>query len=164
VNPRLIHRFVGLGALGALALVLPTLALGGVRPDDRSGPLGAVPASVGYSASDDVFMRAVARHNASTSTSVRPDDRSGALGAVPISAGSLTTGLRPDDRSGPLGAQPTTIASRTTSVSISAATTTGEGFQWLDAAIGAASVLAMGLILLATVALQRQHRRGAVAH
>ena len=104
MNSRVLNRFLfGLVGLGALALLVPTLALGAVRPDDRSGPLGAVPATAdsisipvrpddragtlgigatSYSSSDDVFSRAVARHMATSSplTAIRPDDRAGMLG------------------------------------------------------------------------------------
>ena len=104
MNSRVLNRFLfGLVGLGALALLVPTLALGAVRPDDRSGPLGAVPATAdsisipvrpddragtlgigatSYSSSDDVFSRAVARHMATSSplTAIRPDDRAGTLG------------------------------------------------------------------------------------
>jgi hypothetical protein len=111
-----IHRLTaGLVGIGALALIVPSFAFGlrpaddsgdvgtlvgvsGVttlvspgtqmRPDNRSGPLGANPivASVKFSASDDAFMRAVSRHNGYTIHAVRPNDRAGALGANPITA------------------------------------------------------------------------------
>jgi hypothetical protein len=142
VNPRLIHRFVlGVVSLGTLVLLVPTLALAGVRPDDRSGPIGAVPATPRPIASDDVFMRAVSRH-----------------------ATSSASPARPDDRSGPLGAEPTTVVSHTSSVSAPTTLGSSDAFQWRDAAIGAAGALSVFMLLLATVTLQRQHRRSAVAH
>lgn len=176
---RSIHRLlVGIGGLGALALLVPSLALGGVvlndetglsahvtaayvsshqtsianqlRPDNRSGPLGAQPV-VGST-------RAVAV------TAVRPDNRAGELGAQPIVAdtSSGTTSIRPDDRSGPLGATPLTS---TQSVAASLPVSVSDSsFQWRDAAIGAASMLALFMIALVAMTLQRQHRRGVVAH
>jgi hypothetical protein len=177
---RSIHRLlVGIGGLGALALLVPSLALGGVvlndetglsahvtaayvsshqasianllRPDDRSGPLGAQPPTAASTRSVAV-------------TAVRPDNRAGELGAQPIVAdtSSGTTSLRPDDRSGPLGASPIT-STQSAAVSLPASVS-DSGFQWRDAAVGAASMLALFMIALVAVTLQRQHRRGVVAH
>jgi hypothetical protein len=177
---RSIHRLLaGIGGLGALALLVPSLALGGVvlndetglsahvtaayissqqasianqlRPDNRSGALGAQPLVAGST-------RAVAV------TAVRPDNRAGELGAQPIvgDTSSGTTSIRPDDRSGPLGATPLTSGqSAAPSVPVSVS---DSSFQWRDAAIGAASMLALFMIALVAVTLQRQHRRGVVAH
>jgi hypothetical protein len=107
VTPRLIHRFiVGLVGAGALALLLTSFALAGARPDNRSGPLGAVPAAVVVSASDDVFMRAYTRYSPVSDQRPRPDDRSGPRGAGPTKSGgsASATHVRPDDRSGSRGA------------------------------------------------------------
>jgi hypothetical protein len=165
MNPRLIHRLVtGLVAVAALALLVPSLGLGAIRPDDRSGPLGAVPASSAgsYTSYDDVFMRAVARHEA---PAVRPDDRSGPLGVGSIVNQPTTVGqIRPDDRSGPLGAQPITTGSRTVSASLPTTSSSSDGFHWRDAALGAAGMLALCAAALGAVTLQRQHRRTAIAH
>jgi hypothetical protein len=166
MNSRVIHRLLtGLVGVAALALLVPSLGLGAIRPDDRSGPLGATPAS--YAGSyDDVFMRAVARHEATSSTpAVRPDDRSGPLGVGSIVSEPATVAqVRPDDRSGPLGAQPITTASRTVSASLPTTSSSSDGFQWRDAALGAAGMLAICLAALGAVTLQRQHRRSAIAH
>jgi len=57
-------QFFGL-ALTALAVAIAVSpALGATRPDDRSGPFGAVPAGVATAAGGppDVLARAVARH------------------------------------------------------------------------------------------------------
>jgi len=89
MNSRVLNRFlIGLVGLAAVALLVPTLALGAVRPDDRSGPLGI--GATSYSTSDDVFSRAVARHMGTSSplTAIRPDDRAGMLG---IGASSYST-------------------------------------------------------------------------
>jgi hypothetical protein len=140
MNSRVIHRLVGgLVAFAALALLVPSLALGAIRPDNRSGPLGAAPVTL-VGNSDDVFMRAVTRHQTSVGQ------------------------FRPDDRSGPLGAEPITIASHTVAVSAPATTASSGSFQWGDAAVGAGSVLAFCMLVLIAVTLQRQHRRSAVAH
>jgi hypothetical protein len=190
---RTIHRLlIGLVGVAAAAMFVPSLGLamvrddvsGGfvratsvssvssqIRPDNRGGALGAMPisASAAYSASDDVFSRAVARHETAqpSTTSVRPDDRSGPLGAQPViadSTTSATSSFRPDDRTGPLGAQPITADSGTTAASLPATSASNDGFQWMDAAIGAAGMVAIfGLALLA-LTLQRQHRRSVVAH
>ena len=139
--PRIIHRLLtALVGVAALALLVPALALGAIRPDDRSGPLGATPVSfVGNY--DDVFMRAVARHNAAS-----------------------TTAVRPDDRSGPLGVQPITTSSNTVAVSLPTTSSSSSSFQWRDAALGAAGTLAICMLVLIAVTLQRQHRRSAIAH
>jgi hypothetical protein len=190
---RTIHRLlIGLVGVAAAALFVPSLGLGAmvrddvsggyvratsvspvvsqIRPDNRAGELGAMPisASAAYSASDDVFSRAVARHEASQSatTSVRPDDRTGPLGAQPMVADystSTASSLRPDDRTGPLGAQPITGDSGSTVASLPATSVSNDGFRWLDAAIGAASMLAIFGLALVALTLQRQHRR-VVAH
>ena len=245
MNSRVLNRFLfGLVGLGALALLVPTLALGAVRPDDRSGPLGAVPATTdsistparpddragtlgigatSYSSSDDVFSRAVARHMATSSplTAIRPDDRAGTLGIGATSysyspsedvfsravarhnaSSSPLTAIRPDDRAGMLGigatsyspsddvfsravarhnastssgivlhrsglvqAKPPLSVSRTEAASTPVTSSSSDGFQWLDAAIGGAGVLAICmLVALGAVAVQRQHRQGAIAH
>jgi hypothetical protein len=180
MNSRAINRLlVGLVGVVALALLVPSLGLGAIRPDDRSGPLGAAPVSFAGSY-DDVFMRAVARHEAASASVVRPDDRSGPLGAAPASlAGSYddvfmravarheaasTSAVRPDDRSGPHGAQPITVDSRTVSASLPATSSSSNDFQWRDAALGAAGTLAICMLLLGAVTLQRQHRRSVIAH
>jgi uncharacterized iron-regulated membrane protein len=165
MNSRVIHRLLtGLIGVAALALLVPSLGLGAIRPDDRSGPLGAAPAT--YTGSyDDVFMRAVARHEAASTSAVRPDDRSGPLGVGSIVSQPTTVAqIRPDDRSGPLGAQPITTASRTVSASLPTTSSSSDGFQWRDAALGAAGMLAICMVALGAVTLQRQHRRSAIAH
>jgi hypothetical protein len=216
MNSRVLNRFlIGLVGLAAVALLVPTLALGAVRPDDRSGPLGI--GATSYSTSDDVFSRAVARHMGTSSplTAIRPDDRAGMLGigassystsddvftravARHSASTSTPTAIRPDDRAGmlgigepyyspsedvfsravarhdaasasslqlrrsePLGA--TASASHSEPVS-TPTSSSSDGFQWLDAAIGGASVLAICMLVLGAVAVQRQHRHGAIAH
>ena len=190
MNSRVLNRFlIGLVGLGALALLVPAFALAGVRPDDRSGPFGAVP------------LTAV-----STATPSRPDDRAGTLGIGATGGGYSTPTLvavRPDDRAGTLGIgassgysmsddvftravarheaavasasplrlhrsgllvtpQPSTNLNE--AVSASATSSSSDGFQWLDAAIGGAGVLAICMLVLGAVAVQRQHRHGAIAH
>ncbi len=248
MNSRVLNRFLfGLVGLGAMALLVPTLALGSVRPDDRSGPLGAVPATADsistparpddragtlgigattYSSSEDVFSRAVARHMATSSplTAIRPDDRAGTLGIGATSyayspsedvfsravarhnaSSSPLTAIRPDDRAGMLGIgaapsysyspsedvfsravarhnasassgivlhrsglvqpKPPLSASHTEAASTPVTSSSSDGFQWLDAAIGGAGVLAICMLVsLGAVAVQRQHRHGAIAH
>ena len=164
MNSRVLNRFLtGLVGLGALALLVPAFALAGVRPDDRSGPFGAVPASAGsiptpvrpddragtlgigatsYSLSEDVFSRAVARHEAAMAS------------ATPLRL----------HRSGLLVTQQPS-ANLNEAGSASATSSSSDGFQWLDAAVGGAGVLAICLLVaLGAVAVQRQHRHGAVAH
>ena len=230
MNSRVLNRFLtGLVGLGALALLVPAFALAGVRPDDRSGPFGAVPASAGsipapvrpddragtlgigatsYSLSEDVFSRAVARHMATSSPliAIRPDNRAGTLGIGATSSPSSTTlvAIRPDDRAGTLGIGAPTSGDEMSDVftravarheaamasatplrlhrsgllvtqqpsanlneagSASTTSSSSDGFQWLDAAVGGAGVLAICLLVaLGAVAVQRQHRHGAVAH
>jgi hypothetical protein len=175
---RSIHRLlVGIGGLGAIALLVPSLALGGVvlndetglsahvtaayisshqasianqlRPDNRSGALGAQPLVAGST-------------RAAAVTAVRPDNRAGELGAQPIAADASSGTIRPDDRSGPRGATPLT-STQSAAVSLPVSVS-DSSFQWRDAAIGAASMLALFMIALVAVTLQRQHRRGVVAH
>jgi hypothetical protein len=165
MNSRVIHRLLtGLVGVAAFALLVPSLGLGAIRPDDRSGPLGAVPASFAGNY-DDVFMRAVVRHEAASTSAVRPDDRSGPLGVGSIVNEPTAVGqIRPDDRSGPLGAQPITVGSRIVSASLPTTSSSSNGFQWRDAALGAAGMLAICMLVLGAVTLQRQHRRSVVAH
>ena len=94
-----------------------------------------------YSSSDDVFSRAVARHNASTSSGIVLH------------------------RSGLVQPKPPLTASHTEAASTPVTSSSSDGFQWLDAAIGGAGVLAICmLVALGAVAVQRQHRQGAIAH
>jgi hypothetical protein len=154
---RSFHRFLaGVAGLGALALLVPSLALGGVVLDDQSGLTAH--ASVAYLTSHGVLAR---YDDSSTVNQIRPDNRAGALGAEPVVADpSVVTSARPDDRTGPLGATPITSASKIYPTSSDA----GNGFQWGDAAIGAATMLAIFGLALVAVTLQRQHRRSVVAH
>jgi hypothetical protein len=158
---RSFHRFLaGVAGLGALALLVPSLALGGVVLDDQTGLTAH--ASVAFLTSHGVLAR---YDDSSTVNQIRPDNRAGALGAEPVVADpSVVTSARPDDRTGPLGATPITTASKTASVSYSNSSDASSGFQWGDAAIGAATMLAIFGLALVAVTLQRQHRRSVVAH
>jgi hypothetical protein len=138
-----------------------------VRPDDRVGPLGVGVARQSVSVSSlaatpDVFERAVVRHLAATS---RPDDRAGPLGigwAKPLPS---NTSSRPDDRAGLRGVDGATriAAGEKRATLAETSTSSGTPFHWQDAAIGAASALALFLLLLVGVLAQRQ-RRSAIAH
>jgi hypothetical protein len=129
------------------------------RPDDRARMLGvgAISSAV---ATPDVFERAAIR--AMRDGVVRPDDRPGLRGvggiasvpAVPDAFERavlrLAMPVRPNDRGGLQG--PGSVATGVPSV-----TSVSDGFQWSDAAFGAAA--AFGFVLLAgAAALTIRHR------
>ena len=111
------------------ALVTPTALA--ERPDDRGGMLGVGAAVI-------------------TSSSTRPDDRVGPRG--PGSVGSPQTAVRPDDLAGTRG--PGSIPT----VGI-AASSSGDGFDWADAGVGAVGAVGLALVLLGGLQLAARGRR-----
>lgn len=105
---------------------LAPAALGGSRPDDRAGPLGA-----------DVSGMVAA----TTPSTVRPDDRAGPRGAVVETqeAALSPAAAHPDNRPGPRGVIPVAEAAGTDWTAI----TTG-------VAAGAAALLVLAGVLYAT--------------
>jgi hypothetical protein len=144
-----------------LALTLSAVLVGGAQADRRG--IGAKSTDV-----SDVFTRAVARTY--SAQAVRPDDRAGLRGvgitplATPVDLTDVferavlrhnASGLpRPDDRAGLRGVGTPLAASEP------AATIVSAGFQWADAAIGAAAALALVLILAGSAAALGSHHRG----
>ncbi len=130
-----------------------TAANGSTRPDDRAthGP-GAVLAnpSIASVRPDDRATHGPGAVLVTPSiTSVRPDDR-----AVRPSRFSYVTSTptRPDDRAD----------RRITVEPIVAPATTGDGFDWADAAVGAG--FAAGIALLVAAGLLTARRRRTLAH
>jgi hypothetical protein len=131
-----------------LALAFSAVLVGGAqadrRPDNRAGIHG-----IGSQVTDvsDVFTRAVAR-GASTPVALtdvfeRAMLRHDASGPA-----------RPDDRAGLRGVGTPLAATEPVATTLSA------GFQWADAAIGAAAALALVLILAGFTAARTSHHRG----
>lgn len=100
------------------------------RPDDRAGMLGVGAAVV--------------------SSSTRPDDRAGVRG--PGSVGSLRSAVRPDDLAGTRG--PGSIPAV-----LVASSSSGDGFDWSDAGVGAVGAVGLALLLLGGLQLAARGRR-----
>jgi hypothetical protein len=134
----------------------------GIYPDDRRGPRGADPTGLG----NVRIPKAQAVSSQTTPLSIYPDDRRGPRGADPTGLGdlhSLTThatsqtnpaGIYPDDRRVPRATNPTGV--------ISIGSTRSPGFNWSDAAIGAAAGLGLALLLLSAfvTTMRRRGNRG----
>jgi hypothetical protein len=156
-----------------LALACSAVLIGSAqadrRPDNRAGIRGIGSQSVDTS---DVFTRAVARGQ-SGQAAVRPDDRAGMHGPGVIPAASTATVPdvferavlrhnavavpRPDDRAGFRGAWTEVTAA------VPLATTESAGFQWADAAVGAAAALLLVLTLAGLASARTSHHRGHAA-
>ena len=143
----------------AAGLVAAVVAASGAqaaqRPDDRAGPLGIGTASTAVT---------------QVQPSVRPDDRAGPLGIGEPSTPVVSSAVRPDDRAGPLG-----IGAPSTPVVSPAVRpddrpgirgvgdvqliplSSGTGFDWGDASIGAATGFGLALALFG-VALMTTRR------
>jgi hypothetical protein len=159
-----IQRLLGAVSVG---LTVTALLAGGAqadRPDDRAGRLGVGGASSAFTPPTDVFERAAAR--AIGDRSIRPDEGSGLRSVGGVASVSvvpdaferavlrLETSPRPDDRAGLHG--PGSIATQ-----LPAATpVSADGFEWGDAAFGAAA--ALGFVLLAGAAALTIRQRGRV--
>jgi hypothetical protein len=131
--------------IGALVLTLATAAVvvGAAQaehPNDRAGMLG-----VGGVAASEAADQAVI-----------PNDRGGMLGVGGIeSPGLQSTPVRPDDRGGLRG--PGTVSTEVATQMPTVTIASGDGFQWGDAAFGAAA--ALGFVLLGMLAaLTIRHR------
>lgn len=131
-------------------------AQGSTRPDDRATHgTGAVvlAGSTTSTRPDDRAWRGVGPAPVSeASVGVRPDDRAthgpGALGAVDI--------VRPDDRAWRgVGPAPTIVPVETRTVG-------SDGFDWLDAGIGALATFGLGLLLVGASALLVRRQRVAL--
>jgi hypothetical protein len=112
-------------------------------PDDRAAYRGTTPQldpAIGLSSDD----RAVYRGTTPQADPVIAD-------AIRARA---TAGLSPDDRAVFRGVEPTSVPVNVTVSSVS------DGFQWSDAGLGAASTLALVLLMgAATVVIRHQRRR-----
>ncbi len=132
---RWITALAGLGLISAVLVAGAAAADGTIRPDDRAvhGP-GALSSG------------------ASTGL-VRPDDRA-IHGPGAISGSSFPSPGRPDDRAnhGPGSVTVTPIVAQAT---------VGNGFDWIDAGIGAASLVGLGLIGAGGAVLVLRRRRTA---
>jgi hypothetical protein len=97
--------------------------------------------------------------SSAVSVNLRPDDRGGVrvVGSGQAVSGVVSRPLHADDRAGPRGLDatletaPTLTAGKTVIVEV-------DGFQWLDAGIGAATVFA-GMMLIVGVALLLRRQR-----
>jgi hypothetical protein len=89
-----------------------------------------------------------------TATGLRPDDRAGPRGAGVM---VLSTSVRPDDRAGFRGAgrEPSEIAVSTPH----SVPSTGNGFDWSAAGVGAGAAAAVVLLFGCALTLRRSHRR-----
>ena len=104
------------------------------RPDDRAGMLGVGAA-------------------AATTSVTRPDDRAESRGPGAL-APQLGTATRPDDRGGLRGPG---------AVPIGVMTPATDGFDWVDAGVGAVGAFGLALILFGMLALTTRTRRSHVA-
>jgi hypothetical protein len=144
----------------ALVLGIGTAtAADGVRPDDKGGPMGVgaidepqvvIPyLSHAQGVDGSQFRVDTSRRNSGWYTGLEHAD----LPASP----PATDVVRPDDRAWRgVGPAPTIELTRTPSVQ-------GDGFDWADAAIGAAAALALGLLAGASALALRRHRVAAVS-
>jgi hypothetical protein len=131
------RRTIGSSAIALItAAAIASTAVAGTRPDDRSGRLG-----VGGTSVDLVAP-------------TRPDDRAGLIGIGAIADRATSTSIRPDDRveargPGAYFTAPIQVAAR-------------DGFEWGDAALGAAATL--GVLLAAAAAFTARRRLRPLAH
>jgi hypothetical protein len=97
---------------------------------------------------------------ATAADGIRPDDKAGRIGVGAIAEPQLVERadvVRPDDRAWRgVGPVPTIELTERPSVR-------GDGFDWADAAIGAAAALAVGLLAGASALALRRHRVAAVS-
>lgn len=134
------------GLVLLLSLALTLQAPAARRPDDRAGPRGAGPvlAQAPVRPDDRAGPRVVLGTNPSSIG--RPDGRAPHRAAIPV---------RPDDRAGPRGpgVEPRSAAlTRKQSVAV-----TDNGFDWMDAGVGAGGTLIL-LSVAAATALAHQGR------
>lgn len=133
-------RFVHLVALGAsLALATGTAAMGAYSPDDRATH---GPGAIGLEQPNAV---------------ARPDDRA-THGQGAITLGQVSDTVRPDDRTihgpGAITLEPVTGPGQAPVIGPDGpAAAVVDGFDWLDAGIGAAAALGLGLIVAGCLAL-----------
>jgi hypothetical protein len=131
------QRLIGAFVLSLVAAVVVVGSAQAQHPNDRGGMLG-----VGGIAAEGAADHAVI-----------PNDRAGMLGVGGIEREALqSAAVRPDDRGGLRG--PGAVA---TAEPIAAVIE--DGFQWRDAAFGAAAAVGIALLGIVGALTLRQHRR-----
>ena len=140
--------------LVAFALLVPNALA--QRPDDRGGLLGvgAISATTDAVRPDDrAATRGPGSFASAVELSMRPDDRAESRGPGAI-GGSFETATRPDDLAGLRGPG---------AVPIEVVTTSADGFDWVDASVGAVGAFGLALILFAMLTIAARTRRSHAA-
>jgi hypothetical protein len=131
------QRLIGAFVLSLVTAVVIVGTAQAQHPNDRGGMLG-----VGGIAAEGVADHAVI-----------PNDRAGMLGVGGIDRETLqTASVRPDDRGGLRGPGAVATAQHIAAV-------IDDGFQWRDAAFGAAAAFGIALLGIVGALTLRQHRR-----